>query len=362
MQNNNWAMLCLSPAKGGLEMVAVDTVKNIAQFGYAIALEKSWVAESLPNLTDRNIYLSSPLSMRHFPYFTALKIAQWIKKKNISLLHIHWAKDLPLAALVKKILIAKHYRLQLVVSRHMSLPHPKKSIYHRWLYTSIDTYISVCDFVHKQAKRNLPIAINKLYKIYPGVDGVKQTASLPFAIDLHKINIIVLGRLEPVKGQHLMLQALADLSQPNIHCYFVGHAMDESYLSELKALAKSLSVTSNVTFCGFIQNPAQYLSHFNALILTTRCETFGLVLIEAMRAGILAIGSRAGGVTEIIEHQKTGLLFETENARALAEQLEWFITHPSEINTIALEGKKRAEQLFDKKTNYQLLENILDNL
>ncbi len=355
-------MLCLSPAKGGLEMVAVDTVKNIAKFGYAIALEKSWIAESLSNLTGRNIYLSSALSMRHFPYFTALKIAQWITENNISLLHIHWAKDLPLAALVKKILIAKHYKLQLVVSRHMSLPRPKKSIYHHWIYTSIDAYVSVCDFVHEQAQRNLPVARGKLYKIYPGVDSIEQAANLPFAINPHKINIIVLGRLEPVKGQHLMLQALADLSQANIHCYFVGHAMDESYLSELKALAKNLGITSKVTFCGFIQNPAQYLAHFNALILTTRCETFGLVLIEAMRAGILAIGSRAGGVTEIIEHQKTGLLFETENALALAEQLEWLIMHPSEINEIALEGKKRAEQLFDKKTNYQLLEKIIDNL
>jgi glycosyltransferase involved in cell wall biosynthesis len=62
--------------------------------------------------------------------------------------------------------------------------------------------------------------------------------------------------------------------------------------------------------------------------------------IEAMRAGILAIGSKAGGVTEIIEHQKTGLLFATENTLALAEQLEWFITHPAEVNAIVLEGKK----------------------
>ncbi|MBE0469424.1 MAG: glycosyltransferase family 4 protein [Methyloprofundus sp.] len=362
MKNNNWAMLCLSPAKGGLEMLAVDSVKNIAQFGYAIALEKSWVAESLSNLTDRNIYLSAKLGIRYLPYFTALKIAQWIKGNNISLLHIHWAKDLPLAALIKKILIAKHYKLQLVVSRHMSLPHPKKSLYHRWIYSSVDAYISVCDFVHEQAKSNLPISTDKLYKIYPGVDAAEQSNHLPFVIDSKKNNIIVLGRLEPVKGQHLMLQALAHLSKPNIHCYFVGQAMGESYLTELKALASSLGVTSNVTFCNFIPQPAQYLAHFDALILTTRCETFGLVLIEAMRAGILAIGSRAGGVTEIIEHQKTGLLFATENASALAEQLEWFIAHPSEINTIALEGKKRAEQLFDKTANYRLLENTLEKL
>jgi len=81
-----------------------------------------------------------------------------------------------------------------------------------------------------------------------------------------------------------------------------------------------------------------------------------------MRSGILAIGSRAGGVTEIIEHQKTGLLFTTENATSLSEQLEWFISHPSEINAIALAGKKRAEQLFNKKANYRVLAYTLKKL
>jgi len=361
MKTNNWAMLCLSPSKGGLEMVAVDTIKNINKFRYAIVLEKTWIADSLSHLASKNIYPTLKPTMRFFPYITALKIARWIVNHNITILHIHWAKDLPLASLIKRILTHKQYKLILIVSRHMELPHSKKGLYHRWLFTPVNGYISVCNFVHNQAKHNLPLPVNKLYKVYPGVDALQKAHNLPFTIDSNKINIITLGRLEPAKGQHLMLQALASHTKSNVHCYFVGHAMNKSYLSELNILAENLDVLPYVTFCGFISEPAQYLPYFDALVLTTRCETFGLVLIEAMRAGILAIGSQAGGVTEIIKHQKTGLLFETENSMSLAKQLTWFISHPSEITTIALEGKKRAEQLFDKKTNYHLLENTIDN-
>lgn len=355
-ETNNWAMLCLSPAKGGLEMLAVDTVNNISQFKYLIVLEDSWIAN---NVAGRDIYLLPKLNFRFFPYSSALKIAKWIEAQHISLLHVHWAKDIPLAALVKKILVKKRYALELVVSRHMSLPHPKKSLYHRWVYSAVDAYVSVCDFVHQQALHNLPLAPNKLYKVYPGVNAVQQEASTPFVIDKNKFNFIVLGRLEPAKGQHLMLEALAVLANYNVHCYFVGHAMDEKYLSELEALAGRLGITAKVTFCGFVSEPSKYLRHFDALILTTYCETLGLVLIEAMRAGIVAVGSNCGGVVEIIEHKKTGLLFTTKNVADLAHQLEWAITNPKEAHLITLAGKDKADKLFDKKTNYMLLAKVL---
>jgi glycosyltransferase involved in cell wall biosynthesis len=356
---NNWAMLCLSPAKGGLEMLAVDAVKNIENFYFAIVLENSWIAKELQQNNTVVFHQQKPSKL---PLASAYKIAVWIINNKIDLLHIHWTKDLLIAVLIKKILANKGYPIKLVVSRHMSLSRPKKDLYHRWLYTAVDTYISVCNFVHNQAKQRLPINIDRLHQVYPGVTAGEQATRLPFDINNEILNITVLGRLEPNKGQYLILKALAAINNKNIHCHFVGHVMDEHYLNELGTLAQDSGVSEQVTFHGFIDNPARYLSHFDALVLTTHCETFGLVLIEAMRAGTMVIGSNCGGVLEIIEHKKTGLLFESKNAIDLAKQLQWLLDNPNPVKHLCLAGERKAKQLFDKEKNYRQLKHVLDNI
>ena len=356
---NNWAMLCMSPAKGGLEMLAVDTVKNIEHFSFAIVLEKGWIAEDLQKNGTSLFCQNKPSKV---PLLLASKIAKWIVANEIDLIHIHWTKDLLLAVLVKKILAKKHYNIKLAVSRHMSLSRPKKDFYHNWLYTSVDAYISVCNFVHNQALQRLPIDAERLHQVYPGVTAVQQETTPPFLINEQKLNVIVLGRIEPNKGQYLMLQALAAMDDKKVHCYFVGHAMNDHYLDELSALAQDLGVSEQVTFSGFVDNPSRYLSHFDALVLSTHCETFGLVLIEAMRAGLLVIGSNCGGVLEIIDHEKTGLLFDSKSSDSLAKQLQWQLENPSEAKQLALAGEQKAGRLFDKEKNYLQLKHVLENI
>lgn len=56
----------------------------------------------------------------------------------------------------------------------------------------------------------------------------------------------------------------------------------------------------------------------DAVVLTTECETFGLIMIEAMMAGVVVIGSNSGGVPEIIDHLEHGLLFNVFDAQDLS--------------------------------------------
>jgi glycosyltransferase involved in cell wall biosynthesis len=95
------------------------------------------------------------------------------------------------------------------------------------------------------------------------------------------------------------------------------------------------------------------MSCFDALVLTTKLETFGLVLIEAMHSGIPVIGSNAGGVPEIIDNEVTGLLFESWNANSLAEALKRLYTDREFGNKIAIMGRQKAQKIFDAKIQYQ---------
>ena len=97
----------------------------------------------------------------------------------------------------------------------------------------------------------------------------------------------------------------------------------------------------------------------DCIVLTSYEETFGLVLPEAMRAEIAVIGSRAGGVPEIIDHETTGLMFETRDALNLCQQICKLHSNPQLKNQLAQAGKKKADILFNQETHFAKLEQHL---
>ena len=86
---------------------------------------------------------------------------------------------------------------------------------------------------------------------------------------------------------------------------------------------------------------------------------FGLVLIEAMQVGVSVIGSNRGGALEIIEDGVSGLLFDYLDAKDLAQKIELLYKDSKLKNSIAINGEKRAKELFDSKKQFIKMENIL---
>ena len=97
---------------------------------------------------------------------------------------------------------------------------------------------------------------------------------------------------------------------------------------------------------------------FDVVVLATEMETFGLVLIEAMRSGVAVVGSNAGGVPEIIEDGVSGLLFEPGNAADLAAKLRRYCMDRDLRRRLAAAGKARADSLFALERHYQDLKQM----
>jgi glycosyltransferase involved in cell wall biosynthesis len=91
-------------------------------------------------------------------------------------------------------------------------------------------------------------------------------------------------------------------------------------------------------------------------------ETFGLVLPEAMRAGIAVIGSNAGGVPEIIEHGKTGLLFEPKNTDDLKAQILKLCSDRNLLEKLAAQGMAKANTVFNDDKHFASLVDIFQKL
>ncbi|WP_312929319.1 glycosyltransferase [Stutzerimonas nitrititolerans] len=128
------------------------------------------------------------------------------------------------------------------------------------------------------------------------------------------------GRLHPDKDQATLIRAFAQALPklpPNSLLAIVGGGRLET---TLKTLASELGISDSVCFLGQIPNARRYFKAFDAFALSSDHEPFGMVLLEAMAAGLPVVCSDCGGGREVIE--SVGSLFPFRDENALASQLE----------------------------------------
>jgi len=121
-----------------------------------------------------------------------------------------------------------------------------------------------------------------------------------------------LGRLHVNKGLDVMLRALALL--PDIRLRIAGDGPERAALETLTA---ELNVADRVDFCGWVQ-AADYLHGLDLFVLSSRVEPFGLVVTEAMAAGVPVVATRIDGPREILLDGQLGVLCDNGNPEALA--------------------------------------------
>ena len=179
--------------------------------------------------------------------------------------------------------------------------------------------------------------------------------------DGSNLAIGLVGRIEANKGQHLLIEALQMLREQGLaaHATIIGTVMDNAYFSHIQAQVARLGLQGHVTFYGSHTKPIEIMPAFDIVVLATEMETFGLVLIEAMRGGVAVVGSNAGGVPEIIEPGVSGLLFEPGNAVDLAAKLKRYCKDRDMRSRVAAAGKARADKLFALEQHYRCLKQIL---
>jgi glycosyltransferase involved in cell wall biosynthesis len=130
------------------------------------------------------------------------------------------------------------------------------------------------------------------------------------------ITVLSVGRLVRSKGTESLIRAVKD--HPQFRLIIVG---DGPLANELQEIAKPLG--DRVVFLGsrdHTELPGIYTAS-DIFCIPSLSEGLGLVTLEAMASGVCVMGSRVGGIPEIIHHEENGLLFEPENVEALSVTL-----------------------------------------
>ncbi|GAB4459803.1 MAG: hypothetical protein OHK0037_05860 [Elainellaceae cyanobacterium] len=164
-------------------------------------------------------------------------------------------------------------------------------------------------------------------------------------------NSFVVGhfsRLSPWKGQHVLIEALA-ACPPQVAVVLVGEALfgEEEYAKQLRQQVEALGLGDRVRFLGF---QSDVISHMHACDLvahtSTAPEPFGRVVVEGMLCGRPVVAADAGGVTELIEPERTGWLTPPGDAAALAAAIRQCFEQPEEVQRRAIAAQAAARQRF----------------
>lgn len=157
--------------------------------------------------------------------------------------------------------------------------------------------------------------------------------------------VVCVGRLDvAVKGQDLLLKTLTCF--PDLTLSLIG---DGESMEGLKYLARDLRVASRVEFLGKMSRGEIYetLKDYDMFVLPSRQEGFGLVLAEAMAAGLPVVTSALPGPMEVIDGGRLGYIFEPDSSRSLAEALQRLVNNRDDAQRIALtEGIDFVAQNF----------------
>jgi glycosyltransferase involved in cell wall biosynthesis len=163
-------------------------------------------------------------------------------------------------------------------------------------------------------------------------------------------NILYAGVLIPRKGVHHLIDAFASISAhfPQVSLILVGHADNKAYVATLHEQVKRLCLEERVQFVDQVpqQELAAWMRNACVFVLPSTSEGLGRVVIEAMATGRPVIGSRVGGIPGMIENGTTGFLVPPADASALAERLDWVLTHPAEAHVMGCSARAFAKHYF----------------
>ena len=360
---NKVLALCLSPDQGGLELYIIKLLNYYHNSGQNIpvaCLKDSYISK---NINSHRIECHSQGLFKKISNFFIIR--RFIIDNNLNIIHVSWASDL-LLSIALKIFISGG--IKIVYYRQMKIPRPKKYFYHRFIYKKIDSVIVITDKLKNEALRYLPIESKKIHKLTYGIEIPPDNTLINKSdfFSKHNMNpktfsIGVFSRIEEQKGQHLVLNSIRR-SKHEIQLFIIGHTIDLGYKDTLEKIANDNKMSSQLRFVDFVKSPMSYMPCFDLIILPTYEETFGLIVAEAMLMKVPVIGSNAGGVPEIINNNKNGLLFESKNEDDLLEKIDSIIENKKTRDMFVTNAYKFSRKQYNYNNHFTELEKIINSI
>ena len=190
----------------------------------------------------------------------------------------------------------------------------------------------------------------RTHVVYNGVAG--PVAALPMSYDGNRpLKVLLLGRVNRIKGQEVLLEAVATLPaelRDRVEVRLVGGAFESVERERaLAGLVGRMGLTGHVEVLPFVADPSEHYHWADIVAVPSRRpESLGRVAIEAMAWGRPPLVSSIGGLVEVVADGETGWHSPPGDAAALAAKLEEIVLRPRDWQGFAAAGRARFEAIF----------------
>jgi glycosyltransferase involved in cell wall biosynthesis len=323
--------------------------------------------------------------------FYALRVAVSTRASKYDIVHVH--NFLQFAVLIKL------FNPESTICLHMHCEWLRQFATERRL-RKIDLIIGVSDYITEGTRTRFPAIAERCHTVYNGVDTVRFCPLRPQNEGPQRL--LFLARVSPEKGVHVLIQAFKILaeSRPALQLDIVGYAgilpytylapdpgdraiaslkpfygnrlsemvrrqlilKGESYLGSLVADAAG---DNRIVFHGAIPHAETIDLYRRAAVMVIPSvwnEPSPLPAYEAAACGLPIVSTRSGGIPEIVEHGRTGMLVARGDAKELALAISQVIDHPALARAMGEAGRQRVLERFTWEASARHLADLIESL
>jgi hypothetical protein len=211
-----------------------------------------------------------------------------------------------------------------------------------------DRVIAVSDAAKAFLSRGIPRLEERTVVIHNGRS--MPSTQVPATADSTMPRLAIIGRLSQNKGQDIAIAAAhaLHLRHRDVRLEIAGDTFAgyEGVERDLRASVSAFGLDNQVTFSGFCADVWELLARTDILLAPSRTDSFPLVVIEAMLARKAIVAADVGGMRELIEDGRNGLLVAPEDAQALAAAIERLLDDPESARRLAEQARSDAVERF----------------
>ena len=287
----------------------------------------------------------------------AKRLDAFAKREGVQLLHAHQYTPF-FQAMLSRGLMGSRPVLFTEHGRHFpDLPSRKRSIVNRLLLRKQDRLVGCGGAVRKALIDNEGLPARRVEVIYNGVDldalataspDARQLIRAEFGFRSDDFVAVQVARLHELKDHKTAIKAIEHARRllPGIRLLIVGEG-DQRQSMEVEIRERNLG--QHVVLAGNRADVADLLSAADAFVMSSISEGIPLTIIEAMAAGLPVVSTAVGGIPEMIDHERSGILVPSGDHRALANALIKLQQVPSLRRAIGEQGRERAKRMFSQE-------------
>ncbi|PHQ89443.1 MAG: hypothetical protein COB42_06905 [Sulfurimonas sp.] len=287
MNKKNTAVICLSPVNGGMELASVKLARILSkdtQIDF-IAKKDSYIEKK-----SDNDFLTNGIKLHTitFDKYLSIHLIKSVRKiliqrdiKNIIFLGASEMRSLYFATL--------GLNINFIIRQGSKKTTKKKDFLHRLFYSNVNHFVGNCEYIKQNIIDILPVSKNAdVRRIY---SSLKLDTEINFKKETSCIDIVLVGRVHPFKGQFEAIQSCAVLFENSIDfsIKFLGDIQDEDYFNEIQIYLKKCEYKDSVEFVGYTNKVKEYLQKSDVFLFPSLGEGMSNAIIESLGYGLIPL-------------------------------------------------------------------------